>query len=107
MMLIVYLFGLAIVFQYFAFRKAPLALYRKLQRSIEVYAIMNQQIAGVEQRMKLLAADSMLETLAQMRERKHNLSLFILERMERYNHVYQHPLKRRVLRLPTPPMFKC
>ena len=106
-MLIAYVFGLAIVFQYFVFRKAPLVQYRKLQRSIEVYAIMNQQIAGVEQRMKLLSADSMLETLAHMRQRKHNLSLFILERMQRYNHVYQHPLKRYVLLLPAPPIFKC
>ena len=106
-MLIVYVFGLAIIFQYFAFRKAPLALYWKLQRSIEVYRLMNQQITGVEKRMKVLATDSMLETLAHMRERKHSLSLFIMERMERYNHLYRHPLKRHVLLLPAPPRFKC
>jgi PleD family two-component response regulator len=106
-MLFLYLFGLTIVFQYYAFRKGPLTQHRKLQRSIEVYVMMDQQIAGVEQRMKLLAAESMAETLVQMRERKHDLSLFILDRIEQYNDVYRHPVKRRVLLLPSPPTFKC
>ncbi len=106
-MLLLYLFGIALLVQYYGLRKRPLSLHGKLKRSIEVYEIMIQQIEGVETRMNQLSAHSMEETLVHMQQRHEDLRLFIRGQSKRYSELYNHPLKRRLLVLPPPPEFKC
>ena len=107
-MLFVYLIGLLLLCaQYSALRSGPIALYGKLNRSIEVYEITSQQIEGVEKRMNQLSVQSMDQTLLNMKQRQQDLNQFILELIAQYDAIYQRPIKRRVLMLPAPPMFRC
>ena len=107
-MLFVYLLGvLLLCAQYYALRSGPIALHSKLKRSIEVYEITTQQIEGVEQRMNQLSVQAIEQTLVSMKQRNRDLSQFISRLIEQYTDSYQHPIKRRLLGLPAPPMFKC
>ena len=107
-MLFVYLLGvLLLCAQFYALRSGPIALHSKLKRSIEVYEITTQQIEGVEQRMHQLSVQSMEETLLKMKQRKQELSQFIMGLIDQYDAIYQRPIKRRILALPAPPLFRC